>query len=93
MVQVFEGAIDRRMFAEEEVAMTREAYLIAVSALQLSDADERLRVATIVQKFGRLERFPGAAHLADLAIEWYRVCQPADEETESRASEPNGKVS
>jgi hypothetical protein len=77
------------MLAEDEVATMREAYLIAVTALQLSDADERRRVATIVQKFGRLERFPGAAHLAQLAIEWYRAGQPADQKTEGRVSSPN----
>jgi hypothetical protein len=37
MVQVFERAITRRLFAEDEFAMMREAYLLALDTLKLSD--------------------------------------------------------
>jgi hypothetical protein len=78
MVQVFERAITRRLFADDEFMMMREAYLVALDTLKLTDEAERRQVALIVQNLARLERFPGASYLADLAIDWYRSGRPVD---------------
>jgi hypothetical protein len=78
MVQVFERAITGRLFAEDEFAMMREAYLVAVETLRLEGLHERRQVALLVQKPARLERFPGAAYLADLTMDWYRSGRPID---------------
>ena len=71
MVDVFNRTITRREFAEGEVEMMRDAYVRALAALNLVEVDDRRHLARIVQKLGRVERFPGAEHLASLAIEWY----------------------
>jgi hypothetical protein len=77
MVQVFESTI-KPGFTSDETAMMREAYRVAVETLQLEGFAERRHVANLVQKLGRLERFPGAAYLADLTIDWYRAGRSID---------------
>ena len=77
MVQVFENAV-RPGFSQDEVDMMREAYRVVVDTLQLEGFAERRQVAMIVQKLGKLERFPGAAYLADLTMDWYRSGKPIE---------------
>jgi hypothetical protein len=77
MVQVFEQTI-KPGFTDGEVAMMREAYRVAADTLQLEGFHERRQLALIVQKLARLERFPGAAYLADLAMDWYRSGRSID---------------
>jgi hypothetical protein len=77
MVQVFENTV-RPGFSQDEVDMMREAYRVVVEMLQLEGFAERRQVAIIVQKLGKLERFPGAPYLADLTIDWYRAGRPID---------------
>jgi hypothetical protein len=77
MVQVFESTV-RPGFSPDEIDMMREAYRVAVDTLQLEGFAERRQVAILVQKLGRLERFPGAAYLADLTMDWYRSGRTID---------------
>jgi hypothetical protein len=53
----------------------RDAYLRAVTALELTSREHRLRLARTIIRLHRLERFPDPAQLAALAIEWYRTSQ------------------
>jgi hypothetical protein len=71
MVQVFESAIKRGFFTDEEAAMMREAYIEAAAALELTDPEARRHLAIIVQKLARLEHFPGISALSTLAVDWY----------------------
>jgi hypothetical protein len=65
MIDVFERALDRKRFDSHEIAIMREAYLLATTALGLSDN------AKIVQKISDLEQLPAAPILARLAVDWY----------------------
>jgi hypothetical protein len=70
-VEVFERAISRRRFTAEQDAMLREAYVEAVRMLGITTPEQRLRLARIILRLGRIERFPGAHEIATIAVDWH----------------------
>ena len=71
MVQVFDEAVSRRRFTPEQSEFMRDAYARALSALELTTREQRLRLARIVFKLHRMERFPEPSQLTALAVDWY----------------------
>jgi len=76
MPEVFERAFQQRDFSAENIAILRDAYVIASDKLGISASmEDKLALVKIIQQLANLEPFRKAEHMASLAIEWYRSRQ------------------
>lgn len=73
MVEIFDEAVRRKRspLSQGAQASTRDAYLKAVSALEIIGREERRQLARIVIRMAKLNPVLGSAEIAALAVDWY----------------------
>jgi hypothetical protein len=77
MVQVFESWVHGRDVLPEDIAIMREAYIMALQELSLveSEVERRRALAEILLQLTKVESFKTAEQMASLAVNWYRSRQ------------------